>query len=136
MAGPGKGAMLNITLKSGKDGDVLFYAQYSHFEVKNEADNYQLNVAGYSGNAGDSLKYHSLMNFSTFDRDNDMWNFNCAKYSKGGWWHKSCLKCNLNSWYPTIPLSPNTDERYMSWQTLNDIRGDITFSEMQVKINQ
>ena len=136
MAGPGKGTMLNITLKSGKDGDELFYAQYSHFEVKNEVDNYQLTVAGYSGNAGNSLQYHSLMNFSTFDRDNDKWNLNCAKRFKGGWWHNSCIKCNFNSWYPLIPVPPKTDGRYMSWQTLHDFRGDITFSEMQVKIKK
>ena len=34
------------------------YAQYSFFSVGNRQTNYRLNIAGYTGTAGDSLSYH------------------------------------------------------------------------------
>ena len=43
------------------------YAQYSTFRVKDSSRKYTLNIAGYSGNAEDSLVYHNGMNFSTYD---------------------------------------------------------------------
>ena len=47
------------------------YAEYSSFSVASESDNYRLNISGYSGTAGDSMKVHNHMEFSTKDRDND-----------------------------------------------------------------
>ena len=47
------------------------YAQYSFFSVGNRHTNYTLNIAGYTGNAGDSLDYSNGMQFSNKDRDND-----------------------------------------------------------------
>ena len=43
------------------------------FAVGNETDNYRLHVDGYNSNttAGDSLKYHDNMQFTTKDKDND-----------------------------------------------------------------
>ena len=43
------------------------YAQYSLFSVGNSGTNYRLNIAGYTGTAGDSLTYHNGMQFSTSD---------------------------------------------------------------------
>jgi ficolin len=45
-----------------------YFAEYSKFRIFGEAEKYQLEVGGYSGNAGDSLGYHSGMGFSTRDR--------------------------------------------------------------------
>ena len=39
------------------DGDIR-YAEYTTFQVADEADRYQLLVGGYSGTAGDSIIYH------------------------------------------------------------------------------
>ena len=53
------------------------YAYYNFFMVGNADNNYKLQVAGYSGTAGDSILHSSSghylngMPFSTHDRDND-----------------------------------------------------------------
>ena len=72
------------------------YAQYSFFSVGNRQTNYRLNIAGYTGTAGDSLSYHST---STKDRDNDQWGGNCASSYRGAWWYKECHQSNLNGLY-------------------------------------
>ena len=74
-------------------------AKYTTFRVLDSSREYQLFVSGYSGNAGDSLTYHSGMNFSTYDQDNDAYNANCAVSFKGAWWYKSCHYANLNGKY-------------------------------------
>ena len=74
-----------------------YYAEYSTFRVLTEADNYKLQVAGYSGNAGrDALKYQNGMMFSTYDRDNDLWSSHCAADRGGGFWYRSCSNCDMN----------------------------------------
>ena len=60
------------------------YAKYSTFQVKDSSRKYQLNVAGYSGDAGNSLTPQNGMKFSTKDQDNE----NCASRYKGAWWYR------------------------------------------------
>ncbi|XP_060558351.1 ficolin-2-like [Ruditapes philippinarum] len=79
------------------------YAKYSKFKVYQEEDNYKLEVSGYSGTAGDSLKYHNGMMFSTYDRDQDTWARNCAERWHGAWWYKDCHHSNLNGQYYNQP---------------------------------
>lgn len=45
------------------------FAKYSAFAISNESNGYALNLLGdyYSGDAGDSLKYHAAMKFSTYE---------------------------------------------------------------------
>ena len=57
---------------------------------------FQLRVSGYSGNAGDNLRHHDRMKFSTFDRDQDTWSSNCAEIYHGAFWYTSCHEVNLN----------------------------------------
>ena len=47
----------------------------------------------------DKLEYHNGSPFSTYDRDNDASNGNCAENCQGAWWYKSCLASNLNGLY-------------------------------------
>jgi len=75
-----------------------YYAEYSTFRVLTEADNYRLQVAGYSGNAGlDEFRDHNGQMFSTYDRDNDVSPGNCAANYGGGFWYSNCYRCNVNS---------------------------------------
>ena len=75
-----------------------YYAEYSTFIVLTEADNYRLQVAGYSGDAGDAFgsSWHNGMMFSTYDRDNDGSSTNCAD-SFGGFWYNNCGGSMVNA---------------------------------------
>ena len=53
-----------------KDGNTA-YASYSTFYIGDSTNNYTLCVSGYNGTAGDSLRYHNLMEFTTKNSDND-----------------------------------------------------------------
>lgn len=65
------------------------YAQYGFFTVTNELNSYKLFLANYSGNAGDSLRYHNNTNFSAADKDNDKCVDHCASLRKGNTDHSS-----------------------------------------------
>ena len=62
-------SLLRVDMTSYAKGSK--YAKYSNFKVGNSASKYTLHVSGYSGNAGDSLKYHSGMKFATKDNKNN-----------------------------------------------------------------
>ncbi|MED6235315.1 Angiopoietin- protein 7 [Ataeniobius toweri] len=72
------------------------YAEYGFFTVGNELNSYKLFIANYSGNAGNSLRYHNNTNFSTMNKDNDKCVDNCAALRKGGYWYNCCTDSNLN----------------------------------------
>ncbi|XP_021340478.1 microfibril-associated glycoprotein 4-like [Mizuhopecten yessoensis] len=75
------------------------YAQYQQFAIWNIMVNYRLNISGYSGNAGDSLKRHNGYPFSTIDKDKDNIIGNCAVLYHGAWWYEKCHVSNLNGLY-------------------------------------
>jgi len=97
---------LKFDLQSRKNGN-WYYAEYSTFIVLPEAQNFKLQVAGYSGNAGkDSFKYHNGGMFSTYDRDNDLSSSeNCGATRGGGFWFKNCYLCGVNSDWTTNEFS-------------------------------
>ena len=130
LAGLGKGAMLRVDVKSHFVSGIK-YAEYSKFEISNEAGGYRLTVAGYSGDASDSLSYHNGMKFTTKDRDNDLNLNNCAAKRVGAWWYNDCYRSHLNGLF----YDENMQDVYshMSWEDLTGRCGDITFSEMKIK---
>jgi len=79
-----------------------YWAEYSRFTLHGESRNYELQVSGYSGNAGsDAFSYHDRMMFTTYDRDNDPWinsshSDNCAVLNGGGFWYNACSYCRVN----------------------------------------
>ena len=73
------------------------YAEYSSFVVSSEADNYRMQVSGYSGNAGDWFSYNNNDEFTTYDRDNDRISRNCAVENVGGFWYKNCAYASVNA---------------------------------------
>jgi len=88
---------LRIDLQQRDTGN-WYYAEYSTFRVLSEAYNYTLHVDGFSGNASfDALGDHNGLQFTTFDRDNDLWSSgNCAARRGGGFWWRQCGGCSVN----------------------------------------
>ncbi|XP_029953033.1 fibrinogen alpha chain-like [Salarias fasciatus] len=81
------------------------HAQYAQFRVASERLRYRLTVGGYSGTAGDALRFnkqydHNNRAFTTPDRDNDRYpSGNCGAYYSSGWWFDACMAANLNGRY-------------------------------------
>ncbi|VDI32736.1 Hypothetical predicted protein, partial [Mytilus galloprovincialis] len=75
------------------------YAVYKTFIIGDAASKYKLTVGDYSGNAGDRLKNHDGMKFTTVDQDNDTYKTNCAVVHGGSWWYYACYSCDLNTTY-------------------------------------
>ena len=114
------------------------YAYYNFFMVGNAASKYKLQVAGYSGTAGDSIVHpragHNLngMTFSTYDRDNDLSSGrNCAQYFKGGWWYNACMLSQLNGIYHH-DTTPRGGEAVL-WYTFTTATRSLKFAEMKLR---
>ncbi|XP_078135837.1 microfibril-associated glycoprotein 4-like [Sander vitreus] len=75
-------------------------AHYSSFSIESGYFDYKLHVSGFTdGGAGDSLSYHNGVPFSTFDKDVDRWNGNCASSHLGAFWYRDCHNTNPNGVY-------------------------------------
>ena len=103
------------------------YVKYRRFSVGNAATKYRLSVSGQSGNEphGDRLSYHNNMSFSTFDKDNDQTQGNCAVTHVGAWWYNACYNSNLNGVYGAL------DYTGIQWTSLAD--NVQSFTEMKLR---
>ncbi|PIK37666.1 hypothetical protein BSL78_25497 [Apostichopus japonicus] len=83
--------------------DTSGYSTYASYEVTSVGSmeqNYVLHWEGFTGTViVNALTSHNDMAFSTFDRDNDLSNGNCAAQYPGGWWFNNCYYSNLNGDY-------------------------------------
>ncbi|XP_026159293.1 fibrinogen gamma chain [Mastacembelus armatus] len=90
------------------------HADYAMFRVGPEADMYRLTYGYFfGGDAGDAFdgydfgddpsdKFytsHNGMQFSTYDKDNDKYDGNCALQDGSGWWMNRCHAAHLNGKY-------------------------------------
>uniref|UniRef100_A0AAZ1XK56 Fibrinogen C-terminal domain-containing protein n=1 Tax=Oreochromis aureus TaxID=47969 RepID=A0AAZ1XK56_OREAU len=76
------------------------FARYSSFSIDPESYGYRLHVSGFiNGGAGDSLSAHNGQKFSTFDKDQDSSDANCAKSFQGAFWYNNCHEANPNGVY-------------------------------------
>eukprot|EP00066_Takifugu_rubripes_P016277 XP_011605543.1 PREDICTED: fibroleukin-like [Takifugu rubripes] len=118
--------MLRVELEDfeGEKG----FAEYSQFRVASERLRYTLTVGGYSGNAGNALRFsksydHNHRAFTTLDRDHDRYpSGNCAAYYSSGWWFDACMAANLNGRYYTGRYKGVRDGIY--WGTWHNISSE------------
>uniref|UniRef100_A0AAY5KRP3 Fibrinogen C-terminal domain-containing protein n=1 Tax=Esox lucius TaxID=8010 RepID=A0AAY5KRP3_ESOLU len=76
------------------------FAQYSSFSVGPEAEGYKLTLGDFKdGGAGDSMTAINGQKFSTFDKDQDDFNGNCAQIYWGAFWYSECHLTNPNGIY-------------------------------------
>ncbi|XP_024917295.1 tenascin [Cynoglossus semilaevis] len=116
---------LRVDLQSGND---TAYAHYANFSVDSEERHYTLTVSGYTGTAGDSMRYHNGRPFSTWDKDVDPLDTHCAKDYKGGWWYRNCYKTNLNGLYGI-----NSNNQGVVWIDWKGKDSSIPFTEMKFR---
>ncbi|XP_015204554.2 microfibril-associated glycoprotein 4-like isoform X2 [Lepisosteus oculatus] len=96
---------LRVDLQDFEGGRA--HASYSSFSlsplaVNAEVDGYTLHISGFQdGGAGDSLTaINNGQKFSTFDRDQDPENLNCAEVYYGAFWYgPGCHVANPNGLY-------------------------------------
>ncbi|KAL3206527.1 hypothetical protein MRX96_039998 [Rhipicephalus microplus] len=87
--------VLRVVLSNSTDDSASL--DYDSIRVDPEDQLYRLHLGRFSGPEGwDSMAVSNGHNFSTFDRDNDMWPQNCATTFRGAWWYNSCHSANLN----------------------------------------
>uniref|UniRef100_T1IR41 Fibrinogen C-terminal domain-containing protein n=1 Tax=Strigamia maritima TaxID=126957 RepID=T1IR41_STRMM len=103
------------------------WAAYSQFQVADEKSNYKLTIAGYSGDAGDSLSATDVL-FTTFDK-NDV--NECSKMFKGGWWYTKCHSANLNGLY--LKGNHTTYANGVNWRTWLGYHYSLKITEMKVR---
>ncbi|KAL5011697.1 hypothetical protein ScPMuIL_010248, partial [Solemya velum] len=85
------------------------YAHYNIFDVGDADSKYLLTVSGFSGTAGDGMIHQNNMKFSTYDRDHDTYDSNCAAVFRGAWWYNKCHYSNLNGVYYGGPHTSYAD---------------------------
>ncbi|XP_078109288.1 tenascin [Sander vitreus] len=121
-AGP---VSLRVDMRSGND---TAYAHYANFSIDSVEKYYTLTVSGFTGTAGDSMRYHNGRPFSTRDKDSDPLGIHCAKAYMGGWWYKNCYKTNLNGLYGI-----NSNNQGIVWIDWKGKDSSIPFAEMKFR---
>ncbi|XP_076004236.1 microfibril-associated glycoprotein 4-like [Genypterus blacodes] len=95
------------------------HAMYSSFVIGSGNTGYQLHLGNYAGgSAGDSLSEHNNMKFTTFDKDQDTWDKNCAQQFLGGFWYSHCHNTNPNGIYAADSPFPyeNIQVIWLTWK--------------------
>ncbi|XP_075688268.1 tenascin-N [Rhinoderma darwinii] len=109
-------------------GDESAYAVYRTFTVGTSKERYKLIVDNYSGTAGDALKYHNGLKFSTSDKDNDLALTNCALSHRGAFWYRNCHLANPNGQY-----GDNNHSQGVNWEPWKGHEFSIPFIEMKIR---
>ena len=70
--------------------------RYSTFKVGSADEGYVLTLDGFGpADFADSFSSSKGMKFSTKDRDQDIYDKNCAVEFRGGWWYSKCFGAKL-----------------------------------------
>ncbi|XP_055943293.1 techylectin-5B-like isoform X2 [Argiope bruennichi] len=100
------------------------FAKYKSFHIDDESQNYTLHISGYSGDAGDGMKYHDGQEFSAKDRGN----YRAAVALKGSWWIFEWAYVHLNGFY-----DPGMDDfQAIHWYKWLENEG-LAFCEMKIR---
>ncbi|XP_047483851.1 fibroleukin-like [Penaeus chinensis] len=95
---------------------------WDYFRVSSESDKYRLSVKEYrpDSTAGDGFRHHDSHEFSTYDRDNDVYpEEHCAQLFGGGWWYFRCYESHLTG----EALRQGQEEHHgIVWRTWQGLR--------------
>lgn len=103
------------------------WAQYKVFRVGGPEENYQLTVDQFEAdsNAGDGLKIHNGMKFSTYDKDDDTnKDGNCSQLlgGYGGWWYSNCYHVLPTGRYRSVG---GNEYGGVAWHPWRDVKHSI-----------
>ncbi|GBO23719.1 Tenascin-X, partial [Araneus ventricosus] len=91
------------------------FALYQNFALT--SGNYTINISGYSGDAGDAMRIHNNVEFSTKDKGRTK----TAQRLKGGWWYEDLsLFCHLNGVYKPGTIDAETVNWY-PWRKFKNL---------------
>lgn len=133
--------LLRVEMQDWEGKDA--YAEYT-IQVGPESEAFKLSVSSYIGDAGDALLKgqesggffisHDNMKFSTFDKDNDRSEENCAETYGGGWWYNNCQSANLNGVYfnPVSKIS-NEIKNGVVWQPFRPANYSLKLVRMMIR---
>lgn len=125
----GKAYELRVDMEDFEGQKV--YAHYASFAVGPESDGYRLSVGTFvKGAAGDSLKIHDSQQFTTFDRDQDTHNSNCAVICYGGFWFAGCFAANPNGVYT---WGPSPQYAGIHWRTFKGLQYSLKTFVMKIR---
>lgn len=112
--------------------DNTRYAVYDLFQISDATDNYRLNIGEYSGDAGDAMAISNGQQFTTLDRDNDMYfSGKCTDLFRGAWWYNTCHEANLNGLY--LRGSHTTYADGIEWMQWTGYYYSLKFTEMKIR---
>ncbi|KAL1517338.1 hypothetical protein ABEB36_001113 [Hypothenemus hampei] len=133
-----KGEIHELLVDMMGENDARAVAHYKQFAIGGEEEGYALKLlADWSGNTGDSFDYHAGSKFSTKDRDQDNWaEGNCAQSHGGGWWYKSCDRCNFNNRYSPGSQSNHLQYQIMYWDSFGGPLKGLKAARMLVRPRQ
>ncbi|XP_034475330.1 ryncolin-1-like [Drosophila innubila] len=110
------------------DGDER-YERYERFAIDDEDNQYALYALGTAkGTAGDSLRRQHGKKFSTFDRDNDTDEGNCAVQYSGAWWYDDCHESHLAGVY-----NDNTYGKGVNWNLFRGLKYSLKRAIMMIR---
>ena len=105
-----------------------YFAVYDQFGVLDSTNKYKLFIEDYHGTAGDRMHFNSGEFFSTYDRDNDKSDINCAVKEQSGWGYGSVRTfVNLNGVWGSHSITG------LRWSSLTGYNS-VTFSEIKVRL--
>ena len=117
-----------LQIKLRMNGGEVKVVEYDSFRVAGENENYKLWVSGFrpgGSDLTDRLSAHNGQSFSTYDRDNDVYEQSCSRqYGSAGWWFSRCFASHLN--HPNGP----------SWVTSTQFEEESTMILIKSKSNQ
>ena len=127
----GRNMMVRFDLEDFQGNKV--YAEYKTFYIDGEEDKYKLHVASYHGTAGNDFVQENGMQFSTFDRDNDIFSGNCAASYKGAWWYTNCVYSNINGEYLCQARSNRASWHNVVWNSYRGSSTSLKVTEMKIR---
>lgn len=88
--------LMRLRIELSNTDTDFFFIEYKSFVIYPESKNFTLELGEKDfGTLIDALGWHSKMMFTTWDQDNDLAIYNCAKDLNGGFWYNNCHHVSL-----------------------------------------